>query len=190
MLGCYCDPAVCRRLYYQSFYPFIPAFLHRARINILTVKRWVSGLGFPCCDVCLSLDHDVVVSQVLLIGLMDWLIDSDRVGILGWGVRRAAQRHRRKKHIIGLTRRPGACVLLFSKSGVNDYGYINHKRHFGVIWRKKNVLSVQSVYPVQSMADMEFVKNFTHPDFQAKNFTPQKCDIFLANQQHKCIKYQ
>ena len=41
-------------------------------------------------------------------------------------------------------------------------------------------------------ADMEFVKNFTHPDFQAKNFTPQKrvnCDIFLANQQRKCIKY-
>ena len=41
--------------------------------------------------------------------------------------------------------------------------------------------------------DMEFVKNFTQPDFQAKNFTPQKCvncDIFLANQQRKCIKYQ
>ena len=41
-------------------------------------------------------------------------------------------------------------------------------------------------------SDMEFVKNFTHPDFQAKNFTPQKrvnCDIFLANQQRKCIKY-
>ena len=41
-------------------------------------------------------------------------------------------------------------------------------------------------------ADMEFVKKFTHPDFQAKNFTPQKrvnCDIFLANQQRKCIKY-
>ena len=40
--------------------------------------------------------------------------------------------------------------------------------------------------------DMEFVKNFTQPDFQAKNFTPQKrinCDIFLANQQRKCIKY-
>ena len=40
--------------------------------------------------------------------------------------------------------------------------------------------------------DMEFVKNFTHPDFQAKIFTPQKrvnCDIFLANQQRKCIKY-
>ena len=34
------------------------------------------------------------------------------------------------------------------------------------------------------VTDMEFVKNFTHPDFQAKNFTPQKCvicDIFLAN---------
>ena len=41
-------------------------------------------------------------------------------------------------------------------------------------------------------SDMEFVKNFTQPDFQAKNFTPQKrvnCDIFLANQQRKCIKY-
>ena len=40
--------------------------------------------------------------------------------------------------------------------------------------------------------DMEFVKNFTQPDFQAKNFTLQKrvnCDIFLANQQRKCIKY-
>ena len=44
-----------------------------------------------------------------------------------------------------------------------------------------------------SLADMKFVQNFTHPDFQAKNFTPQKCvncDIFLANQQRKCIKYQ
>ena len=32
--------------------------------------------------------------------------------------------------------------------------------------------------------DMESVKNFTHPDFQAKNFTPQKCvicDSFFAN---------
>ena len=41
--------------------------------------------------------------------------------------------------------------------------------------------------------DMEFVKNFTHPDFQAKSFTPQKCvvcGIFLANLQRKCIKYQ
>ena len=26
-------------------------------------------------------------------------------------------------------------------------------------------------------SDMEFVKNFTHPDFQAKSFTPQKCVI-------------
>ena len=24
---------------------------------------------------------------------------------------------------------------------------------------------------------MEIVKNFTHPDFQAKSFTPQKCVI-------------
>ena len=41
--------------------------------------------------------------------------------------------------------------------------------------------------------DMIFVKNFTQPDFQAKKFTPEKCvncDIFLANQQSKCIKYQ
>ena len=33
-------------------------------------------------------------------------------------------------------------------------------------------------------SDMEFVKNFTHPDFQAKSFTPQKCvicDSFFAN---------
>ena len=31
---------------------------------------------------------------------------------------------------------------------------------------------------------VKFVKNFTHPDFQAKSFTPQKCvicDIFPAN---------
>ena len=44
----------------------------------------------------------------------------------------------------------------------------------------------------EALPDMEFVKNFTQPDFQAKNFTPQKrvnCDIFLANQQRKCIKY-
>ena len=26
-------------------------------------------------------------------------------------------------------------------------------------------------------ADMEFVKNFTHTDFRAKSFTPQKCVI-------------
>ena len=33
-------------------------------------------------------------------------------------------------------------------------------------------------------ADMEFVKNFTHLDFQAKSFTPQKCvicDSFFGN---------
>ena len=34
------------------------------------------------------------------------------------------------------------------------------------------------------LADMEFVKKFTHPYFQAKSFTPQKCvicDSFFAN---------
>ena len=33
-------------------------------------------------------------------------------------------------------------------------------------------------------SDMEFVKNFAHPDFQAKSFTPQKCvicDSFFGN---------
>ena len=36
----------------------------------------------------------------------------------------------------------------------------------------------------QQASDMEFVKNFTLPDFQAKSFTPQKCvicDSFFAN---------
>ena len=45
-----------------------------------------------------------------------------------------------------------------------------------LLWLKKNVTLV--------MSDMEFVKNFTHPDFRAKSFTPQKCvicDFFLAN---------
>ena len=52
-------------------------------------------------------------------------------------------------------------------------------------------MGVQLERKIES-TDMEFVKNFTQPDFQAKNFTPQKrvnCDIFLANQQRKCIKY-
>ena len=58
-------------------------------------------------------------------------------------------------------------------------------------WRK--VVQMNKLQFDQRMnSDMEFVKNFTQPDFQAKNFTPQKrvnCDIFLANQQRKCIKY-
>ena len=58
-------------------------------------------------------------------------------------------------------------------------------------WRK--VVQMNKLQFDQQMnSDMEFVKNFTQPDFQAKNFTPQKrvnCDIFLANQQRKCIKY-
>ena len=51
---------------------------------------------------------------------------------------------------------------------------------------------MMQIYYITITADMIFVKNFTQPDFQAKNFTPQKrvnCDIFLANQQRKCIKY-
>ena len=37
---------------------------------------------------------------------------------------------------------------------------------------------------LKAASDMEFVKNFTHPDFQAKSFTPQKCvicDSFFGN---------
>ena len=40
------------------------------------------------------------------------------------------------------------------------------------------------MFSVILAADMIFVKNFTQPDFQSKNFTQQKClicDIFLAN---------
>ena len=58
-------------------------------------------------------------------------------------------------------------------------------------WRK--VVQMNKLQFDQQMnSDMEFVKNFTQPDFQAKNFTLQKrvnCDIFLANQQRKCIKH-
>ena len=45
-------------------------------------------------------------------------------------------------------------------------------------------LSSNLISQEKARADMEFVKNFTHPDFQAKSFTPQKCvicDIFFAN---------
>ena len=38
-----------------------------------------------------------------------------------------------------------------------------------------NINLVNNMFYVVS--DMEFVKNFTHPDFQAKSFTPQKCVI-------------
>ena len=40
------------------------------------------------------------------------------------------------------------------------------------------------VHSLNTTSDMDFVKNFTHPDFQAKSFTPQKCvicDSFFAN---------
>ena len=43
---------------------------------------------------------------------------------------------------------------------------------------------IQEIGAYMLEADMEFVKNFTHPDFQAKSFTPQKgviCDSFFTN---------
>ena len=59
---------------------------------------------------------------------------------------------------------------------------------------EKKMISEMEVAPrYKLLTDMEFVKNFTQPDFRAINFTTQKCvncDIFLANQQRKCIKYQ
>ena len=45
-------------------------------------------------------------------------------------------------------------------------------------------LPIGEELPANTIADMEFVKNFTHPDFQAKSFTPQKCvicDSFFTN---------
>ena len=43
-------------------------------------------------------------------------------------------------------------------------------------------VGTREIIPGES--DMKFVKNFTHPDFQATSFTPQKCvicEFFLAN---------
>ena len=40
------------------------------------------------------------------------------------------------------------------------------------------LLQIHALSQIQiQIPDMEFVKNFTHPDFQAKSFTPQKCVI-------------
>ena len=43
-------------------------------------------------------------------------------------------------------------------------------------------MGTREIIPGES--DMKFVKNFTHPGFQATSFTPQKCvicEFFLAN---------
>ena len=45
-------------------------------------------------------------------------------------------------------------------------------RFMSYITQKK--LSLEQHIPY---SDMIFVQNFTLPDFQAKNFTPQKCEI-------------
>ena len=92
-----------RQVYYQSFYPFIAAFLHLSRINRLTVKRGVLGgvrwyyYFWWCFCQC-------ELSQTWLIGL-DWLIDFDGVGMLGGECRR------RKKRIIEPTCRPAVRLL-------------------------------------------------------------------------------
>ena len=54
----------------------------------------------------------------------------------------------------------------------------------GITFQQVPLHVPSAFYCVQNLvfsADMEYVKNFTKPDFQAKSFTPQKCDIFLAN---------
>ena len=43
-------------------------------------------------------------------------------------------------------------------------------------------MQMMQIYYITITADMIFVKNFTQPDFQAKNFTLRKwviCDIFF-----------
>ena len=73
---------------------------------------------------------------------------------------------------------PRCPILKDLKDGLEDVGHIGQFRK----WKW---------YLYQS--DMIFVQNFTQPDFQAKSFTPQTCiicDIFLANKQLRCIKYQ
>ena len=42
---------------------------------------------------------------------------------------------------------------------------------------EKNSWISRGVEIVKLLPDMEFVKNFTHQDVQAKSFTPQKCVI-------------
>ena len=53
-------------------------------------------------------------------------------------------------------------------------------KHAGTMQSQNNV-PVKNVKKKANDTDMIFVKNFTLPDFQAKNFTTQKCvicDIF------------
>ena len=49
-------------------------------------------------------------------------------------------------------------------------------KHAGKMQSQNNV-PVKNVKKRANDTDMIFVKNFTQPDFQAKNFTPQKCVI-------------
>ena len=57
----------------------------------------------------------------------------------------------------------------------------SNSSHLVDVFHLFHFLHVHQTYSMISYPDMEFVKNFTQPDFQAKNFTPQKCvncDIF------------
>ena len=90
-----------------------------------------------------------------------------------------------------------SALCFFQMSGVRGDSIERNLRNRALIlvpWKRMpTVMSQESESEgTFDWPDMEFVKNFTQPDFQAKNFTPQKrvnCDIFLANQQRKCIKY-
>ena len=63
-----------RQVYYQSFYPFIAAFLHLSRINTLTVKRGVS--------VDITTFDDVFVS--VNFPRLGWLVWIDWLILMGW----------------------------------------------------------------------------------------------------------
>ena len=51
----------------------------------------------------------------------------------------------------------------------------------------RNIALVALLYIVNIIADMEFVQNFTPPDFQAKNFTPSISPNFnsFSKKKHK-----
>ena len=77
--------------------------------------------------------------------------------------------------------------ILFQKEQKNDQNLMNEICIIHLI----DVYYVTRLY-TRTHYRHGICQKFTQPDFQVKNFTPQKrvnCDIFLANQQRKCIKY-
>ena len=70
--------------------------------------------------------------------------------------------------------RPSTCQCL---SVVKSIGQVYHNE---LVYIEKPSCTKSADFQhfeIREEADMEIVKNFTHPDFQAKSFTPQKCVI-------------